>query len=61
MIAITLEDYKKSLEESERLRKLKISPFTAPSKRWMEKHSKFRRKNVFNLGVWHVNWERLVK
>ena len=61
MKEITLEEFTKQRKRTEELKKLGITLFSEPLRRWMQKTAKYYMRNVFNLGVWQVNWDKIVK
>lgn len=61
MKEITLTEYNTIKARNKELTTMGIKPFTDPSHKWMQRTVKYRMRNVFNLGVWQVNWSKLVK
>lgn len=61
MREINVAEFEKRLKEQEIMRKCKINMFQEPGTKTIKRLNKYHRRNVFNLGVWRIDWSQLVK
>jgi len=61
MKEITVGEFEKVKAEIEKMRILRITLFSEPSHRWMQKVCKHSRRNSKFQGTSSVDWARLVK